>query len=111
MKRKFLIVCSMLFCHLATAAIPSAPSEDLANGSQDWLDVGANILKTKIGPTVIVGTGLVVLCGVASVVFRSYQRAQEKEDLGIFFKSAFAGLIAATFGIALIYVGNQYITA
>jgi len=99
-----------IYWGFVSASIPSAPSSDIANGSQDWLDVAAFMLKSKIGPIVVVGTGLVVLCGVASVIFRSYQRAQEKEDLSIFFKSAFAGLIAATCGIALIYVGNQYIS-
>lgn len=100
---------AMLFVLLSAspiwAAIPKPPDSDIASENKDWLDVGKELM-TKALSIACIAIGAAILIGVASVVFKSYHIAHEKQDLGHFFKMLICGLIAAVVGIALVYAGS-----
>ena len=90
------------------ADLPTPPAKDIANSSNDWADVGGTLIFKVIG-YVCYALGALILVGVAATVLKAFYTAQEKQDLGHFFKTLIVGLIAAAIGIGLVYGGYQII--
>ena len=90
------------------ADLPKPPDKDIANGSNDWADVGGALVFKVIG-YVCYGLGALILVGVAGTVLKAFYTAHEKQDLGHFFKMLIVGLVAAAIGIGLVYGGYQII--
>lgn len=99
-----------LFCilsfHAIWAALPKPPDSDLANESKGWVDAGMGITFKALKLTAI-GLGALILFGLAGEIAKAYKVAQERQDIGHFFKYLIAGLICAAIIIALIYFGYQ----
>ena len=90
------------------ADLPTPPAKDIANSSNDWADVGGSLIFKVIG-YVCYALGALILIGVAATVLKAFYTAQERQDLGNFFKTLIVGLIAAAIGIGLVYGGYQII--
>jgi hypothetical protein len=105
-------VCFLMVVMLVTtpvfADLPKPPEKDLANSSNDWTDVGGALVFKVIG-YVCYALGALILVGVAATVLKAFYTAQEKQDLGHFFKTLIVGLVAAAIGIGLVYGGYQII--
>lgn len=91
------------------AGLPKPPSADTANGNQDWILTGKNMVFAMIGYAAIAG-GSVILAGIALNMFNAYQVAQEKQDLGHFFKHLMVGLLVAAMTSAIMYVAYTTVT-
>ncbi len=90
------------------AALPTPPVSDMANGSKDWIDVGGGLIN-KVLSVGCIAMGGALLVGVAAGILKAYHVAQERQDLGHFFKMLVVGLIAAALGIGLVYGGYQIV--
>ncbi len=103
-KEKLLLFSLLLASLPAWADLPKPPDSDIANGTNDWLDVGGTLMgkAIKIG---CIGLGALILIGAASGIIKAYHVAHEKQDLGHFFKMLIVGLIAAAIGLGLVYAG------
>src|SRR6185312_4268483 len=88
----------------ALADLPTPPSNDIANSTNDWIDVGGTLLSKSI-KIACIGLGALILIGAASGIIKAYHVAHDKQDLGHFFKMLIVGLIAAAIGIGLVYAG------
>lgn len=97
-------------CYVSSlqAALPTPPVSDMASGSKDWIDVGGNLIN-KVLSIGCIAMGGALLVGVAAGILKSYQVAQDRQDLGHFFKMLVVGLIAAALGIGLVYGGYQIV--
>src|SRR5688572_189456 len=93
-KTRILILTSMLINFPVYASLPKPPDNDMANSSNDWLDVGGTLMSKaiKIG---CIGLGAIILIGAAGGIIKAYHVAHEKQDLGHFFKMLIIGLVAA----------------
>lgn len=91
------------------AALPTPPASDMASGSKDWIDVGGSLIN-KVLSIGCIAIGAALLVGVAAGILKSYQVAQERQDLGHFFKMLVVGLLAAAIGIGLVYAGYQIVS-
>lgn len=81
---------------------PQAPDKDIANGTNDWTDVGgALIIKALTLLCYALAAG--ILIGTAATIIKAFYVAQEKQDLGHFFKILIVGVIAAAIGLGLIF--------
>lgn len=90
------------------AALPTPPASDMASGSKDWIDVGGGLIN-KVLSVGCIAMGAALLVGVAAGILKSYHVAQERQDLGYFFKMLVVGLLAAAIGIGLVYAGYQIV--
>lgn len=99
------IFCILSF-HAIWAALPKPPDNDLANESKNWVEAGMGIAFKALKLTAI-GLGALILFGLAGAIAKAYQVAQERQDIGHFFKYLIAGLICAAIIIAIIYFGYQ----
>lgn len=90
------------------AALPTPPANDMATGSKDWIDVGGGLIN-KVLSIGCIAMGAALLVGVAAGILKSYHTAQERQDLGHFFKMLVVGLLAAAIGIGLVYAGYQIV--
>lgn len=90
------------------ADLPTPPASDMANGSNDWIDVGGSLIN-KVLSISCIALGAALLAGVAAGILKSYHVAQEKQDLGHFFKMLVVGLLVAAIGIGLVYAGYQVV--
>lgn len=88
----------------ALADLPTPPEKDLANGTNDWVDVGGS-LTYRVLSIVCIALGVLILVSVAAGVAKAYSTAHEKQDLGHFFKMLVVGLVCAAIGIGLVYGG------
>lgn len=88
------------------ADLPTPPSKDIANSSNDWADVGGTLIFKVIGYCCY-ALGALILLGVAAGIAKAYHTAHEKQDLGHFFKMLVVGLVCAAIGIGLVYGGYQ----
>ena len=93
---------------ISWAALPTPPASDMATGSNDWIDVGGGLIN-KVMSLGCIAMGTALLVGVAAGILKSYHTAQEKQDLGHFFKILIIGLLAAAIGIGLVYAGYQIV--
>jgi hypothetical protein len=91
------------------ANLPKPPDKDIADGTNDWADVGGALIYKVISYS-CVALGALILAGVAATVLKAFHTAHEKQDLGHFFKMLIVGLIAAAIGIGLVYGGYQIIS-
>jgi hypothetical protein len=82
--------------------LPTPPSNDIANSSNDWMDVGANLLYKGLR-YICIALGAIILVGVAGHIYKALQTAHEKQDLGHFFKILGVGAISAAIGLGLLY--------
>ncbi len=92
----------------ALADLPKPPDNDIANGNSDWIDVGGN-LAYKTLSYALIALGAMIVAGSAFGIFKAYHAAQEKQDLGHFFKHAAVSIAAAAIGAGLLYAGYQII--
>lgn len=102
MKAVYFLLCLVQMS--AWADLPQPPSGDMANSSQNWIEAGKIMLFKLIEYACIAGGALVII-GVAFNIFSAYHVAQEKQDLGHFFKHLMVGLLVAAVASGLIYVG------
>lgn len=97
-----------LFMQSVWADLPKPPDSDIANGNSDWIDVGGS-LAYKTLSYALVALGAMIVAGSAFGIFKAYHAAQEKQDLGHFFKHAAVSVAAAAIGAGLLYAGYQII--
>jgi len=90
------------------AELPTPPASDMASGSKDWIDVGGNLVN-KVLSISCIALGAALLAGVAAGILKSYHVAQERQDLGHFFKMLVVGLLVAAIGIGLLYAGYEIV--
>lgn len=90
------------------ADLPKPPDNDMANGSSDWIDVGGS-LAYKTLSYALIALGAMIVAGSAFGIFKAYHAAQEKQDLGHFFKHSAVAVAAAAIGAGLLYAGYQII--
>lgn len=86
------------------ASLPTPPSEDIADSSHDWIDIGSS-MTTRVITIVCVALGALILVGTAAGIIKAFHTAQERQDLSHFFRMLGAGLVAAVVGVALVYAG------
>ena len=103
-----LFLVSFLMSFPLFADLPQPPTKDIANGSNDWLDVSNSLIDRALDYICIIA-GASILIGVAFGIFKAYVTAHEKQDLGHFFKMLIVGLIVAALGIGLLYAGYSII--
>jgi len=99
---------SIVVSSISWAALPTPPASDMATGSKDWVDVGGTLIN-KVLSIGCIAMGAALLVGVAAGILKSYHTAQERQDLGHFFKMLVVGLLAAAIGIGLVYAGYQIV--
>lgn len=90
------------------ADLPKPPDSDMASGNSDWIDVGGSLAYKGLRYTCII-VGAMILAGAAFGIAKSYHAAQEKQDLGHFFKHSAVAVVAAAIGIGLLYAGYEII--
>jgi len=101
-KNKLALIFFMMISHPVLADLPKPPDKDIANGTNDWTDVGgALIIKALTMLCYALAAG--ILIGTAATVIKAFYVAQEKQDLGHFFKTLIVGVIAAAIGLGLIF--------
>ncbi len=105
---KVIVVIPMCYTSSLWAALPTPPVSDMASGSKDWIDVGGSLIN-KVLSIGCIAMGAALLVGVAAGILKSYHTAQERQDLGHFFKMLIVGLLAAAIGIGLVYAGYQIV--
>lgn len=109
-KLQFILLsfCIAILTSPAWAALPTPPSKDMANGSNDWVDVGGTLVYKVIGISCI-ALGALCLLGIAAGILKAYHTAQEKQDLGHFFKMLIISLVVGAICCGLVYAGYQII--
>lgn len=106
-----LLMISILLMNLPVFAdLPKPPDSDIANGSNDWLDVGGTLMGKAIKISCI-GLGAIILVGAAGGIIKAYHVAHDKQDLGHFFKMLIVGLVAAAVGLGLVYAGYTIVNS
>jgi hypothetical protein len=109
-KTKFALMFFMLVTNPVFADLPKPPDKDIANGTNDWADVGgALIIKALTMLCYALAAG--ILIGTAATVIKAFYVAQEKQDLGHFFKTLIVGVIAAAIGLGLIFAAYTVLQA
>lgn len=88
----------------AWADLPKPPDSDMASGNSDWIDVGGNLAYKSLRYSCII-LGAMILAGAAYGIAKAYHAAQEKQDLGHFFKHGAVAAAAAAIGLGLLYAG------
>lgn len=88
----------------AWADLPTPPASDMASGNNDWIDVGGNLAYKSLRYSCII-LGAMILAGAAYGIGKAYHTAQEKQDLGHFFKHGAVAAVAAAIGLGLLYAG------
>lgn len=90
------------------AALPVPSDKDLPDGNNSWIDIGRiQMYKALSIAAVIMGAGIIL--GVAYNMFRAYNTASEKSDLGHFFKHVGGGVVMLFFGVGLCYYGYKIV--
>lgn len=92
------------------ADLPKPPDDDLPSGNSDWIDVGGNLAYKSLRYSCMI-VGAMVLIGAAFGIAKAYHTAQEKQELGHFFKHGAVAVAAAAIGLGLIYAGYAIIPA
>ena len=92
----------------AWADLPKPPDSDVATGNNDWIDVGGNLAYKSLRYSCMI-VGAMVLIGAAFGIAKAYHTAQEKQELGHFFKHGGVAVVAAAIGLGLIYAGYSII--
>lgn len=92
----------------ALADLPKPPSSDVADSTNDWIDVGGNLAYKSLRYSCMI-VGAMVLIGAAFGIAKAYHTAQEKQELGHFFKHGGVAVVAAAIGLGLIYAGYSII--
>ncbi len=92
----------------AWAELPKPPDDDTPSGNSDWIDVGGNLAYKTISYALI-AIGAMILLGCAFGIFKAYAAAQEKQDLGHFFKHTAVAIAAMAIGAGLLFAGYQII--
>jgi len=92
----------------AFAILPTPPDSDMPNGNHDWIDVGGN-LTYKVLSYSLIAIGAMILLGAAFGIFKAYHVAQDKQDLGYFFKHSAVAVASAAIGAGLLYAGYSII--
>lgn len=91
----------------AYANIPQ-PGKDLIPGKDnDFIDIFLAWFK-KAGPLVVGVIGVAICIGAIAVLYKAFQRAQEREDLSIFWKHLLPTGMLIMMGIILLYLATQY---
>ena len=90
------------------ADLPKPPDSDLANSSNDWIDVGGNLAYKALHYACII-LGVVVLVGAAFGIVKAYHVARERQELGHFFTHGAIAVVAAAIGLGLLYSGYTII--
>lgn len=97
-------VCAWSVCLPVWAALPLPPKSDMADDTNDWIDVGGNLAYKSLRYSCMI-VGVMVCVGAAFGIFKAYHTAQEKQELGHFFKHGAVAVVAAAIGAGLIYAG------
>ncbi len=92
----------------AWADLPKPPDSDMASDKNDWIDVGGNLAYKSLRYSCMI-IGAMILAGAAYGIAKAYHAAQEKQDLGHFFKHGAVAVAAAAIGIGLLYAGYEII--
>src|SRR5688572_5941206 len=86
----------------AWADFPKPASEDMADSTKDWIDIGGS-LGFRGAKIVCVLVGVGILVGAASGIISAFRTVHERQDYGHFFKVVMVGLAAAALGTGLLY--------
>jgi hypothetical protein len=92
----------------ALADLPKPPDSDIASGNSDWIDVGGNLAYKSLRYSCMI-LGAMILAGAAYGIAKAYHAAQEKQDLGHFFKHGAVAVAAAAIGAGLLWAGYAII--
>ncbi len=91
------------------ADLPKPPDSDITqDGTTDWIDVGGH-LTYKTLSYALIALGAMIVAGSAFGIFKAYHAAQEKQDLGHFFKHSAVSVAAAAIGAGLLFAGYTII--
>ncbi len=103
------LMCGIYLASLpCLAVLPQPPDADVADGTNDWIDVGGS-LAYKTLSYALIALGAMIVAGAAFGIFKAYHSAQERQDLGHFFKHSAVAVAAAAIGAGLLYAGYQII--
>lgn len=108
LKSKYYLLLTTVLTLPALAALPEPPASDIADGTNDWIDVGGNMTYKTLSYALI-ALGAMIVAGSAFGIFKAYHTAQEKQDLGHFFKHLAVALAAAAVGAGLLWGGYSII--
>ncbi len=89
----------------ATGAIPTPPSSDQINSSNDFLDVLFNLIKDKIGPVLVYGSSIYLVYKAIITVVNGVNEAKQTDDWSHMKMAMIHAAAMLTIGIALAYVG------
>jgi len=102
-------IVAMYLYHISVCAdLPRPPDDDLASGSNDWIDVGGSLAYKALHYACII-LGVVVLVGAAFGIVKAYHVARERQELGHFFTHGAIAVVAAALGLGLLYAGYTII--
>lgn len=107
-QQAILALCVFFVTSPLFADIPKPPEADLANGSNDWIDVGGSMAYRVLHYACIV-LGVVVLIAAAFGIVKAYHVARERQELGHFFTHSAVAVVAAAIGLGLLYSGYTII--
>lgn len=100
-----------VFCSVslpAWADLPTPPTSDIADGTNDWIDIGGSLAYKSLRYSGMV-VGAMVLIGAAFGIVKAYHTSQEKQELSHFLKHGAVAVVAAAIGMGLIWAGYHVI--
>ncbi len=86
------------------ANLPKPPDSDIANETNDWIDIGGSMAYKTLRYSCMI-VGVMICIGAAFGIFKAFHTAQERQELGHFFKHAGVAVAAAAIGAGLIWAG------
>lgn len=92
------------------ANLPTPPASDVADSTNDWIDVGGNLAYKSMRYTCLI-VGVMLCVGAAFGIFRAFGISQEKQEMSHFFKQAGMAVAAAAMGAGLIWAGYSIMPA
>jgi len=92
----------------ALADLPKPPDSDIANDTNDWIDVGGS-MTYKVLHYGLIALGSLLLGAAAVGIFNAWRTSQREQDLNHFYKHGAVAVAAAAIGLALAYAGYQIV--
>lgn len=104
----FISLCITVMSSPLWAAMPTPRSDQKLDANHDTVDVGSAVIF-KVVKITSFSLGAFIMLGVAATVLKAFHTAQEKQDLGHFFKTLLVGILVASVGVFLVYSGYSII--
>lgn len=92
------------------ADLPVPPDDEKIDSGHSVIDIGGGMAYKTLRYACVI-LGVIIFVAAASGIIKAYHTAQEKHDMGHFFKWGIVGAGGAAFGMALVYAGYAIIPA